>query len=106
MRNTSGKTKRSQATARSDSLIRLRLTKLEEALAVKELNEELLDANHNLLTRLIRMKEKSGERLDDNTLELVGRVRRILAEMQNPPPQRKHSDRTPQQSTVYISVHK
>jgi hypothetical protein len=85
-------------------VIRHELVKLEEALALKELNEELLDATHSLLVRTLQFCKKNRVPFDDGILALSSRVGRILGEIQNPPPQRKHPDRTPQESTVYLSV--
>jgi len=83
----------------NDSLIRDQLVKLEEALALKELNEELLDATHNLLMRTIQFCKRNGIPFDQGILRLNRSVIRLLQEIQNPPPQRKHPDRTPLDST-------
>ena len=94
-----------KTTSEDEHLLRINLVKLEETLALKELNDELLDANHNLLSRTIQFCRKNNIPIDNEMKALITRVRHILQEMQNPSPQRKHPDRTPQESTVYIFVH-
>jgi hypothetical protein len=57
-----------------DSILSLEVENLRELLRLKSLNDRLLDANQNLLSRLV----KSGLPLDPETESLILEVRKTL----------------------------
>lgn len=61
-----------------DSLLSLEVENLRELLRLKGLNDRLLDANHNLLLRLIGANQKRGLPLDPEMLALVSEVSKTL----------------------------
>jgi len=68
----------------NDSLLSLEVENLRELLRLKALNDRLLDANHNLLVRLVNLSGKSGISLDAETLALVSEVRSVLRQIGHP----------------------
>jgi hypothetical protein len=79
----------------SDTLLKLYHEKIAEVLALKELNERLLDASNNLLIRNIDFSRKNNLSVDPETKSLIAEVRSILHQMQSPTNlnnQNKHPD--------------
>jgi hypothetical protein len=64
-------------------------------LELKELNEFLLDKNHNLLLRLIKQCKVKKISVDVETMTLVCEVRRTLGMIHNFSPTFKHPNTTP-----------
>ena len=67
-----------------DTLLKIYTTKIQEALKLKELNEELLDHTHNLLIRTIQICRKNNIPIDHETRALIRNVTKILHQIQNP----------------------
>ncbi len=69
-----------------DSILKLELENLRELLRLKNFNNELLDANHNLLTRLVQLSESVKLPIDIETQGLLASVRHILDQIRNDQP--------------------
>ena len=87
-----------------DQALKIQLAgELKEILRIKRLNIDLMDALED--TVLFIVSRPGG--LDATNLRrlqsLIARVRQLHDEVS--PPQRKHRDRTPPESTVYTCVH-
>jgi predicted nucleic acid-binding Zn ribbon protein len=65
----------------NDSILELEVENLRELLRLKNINKELLDANHNLLTRLVQECDKNGVILAPEIEALVLRVKQIIREI-------------------------
>lgn len=65
----------------NDSILELEVENLRELLRLKNINKELLDSNHNLLTRLIHEYEKKGLVLEPEIEALVLRVKQVIREI-------------------------
>jgi hypothetical protein len=66
-----------------------------------ELNERLLDANQNLLLRLVALSRKSGLPIDVETMGLVATVRKTLHQIHEPPTIPRQPNETTEGSTKY-----
>lgn len=65
-----------------DSLLELEVQNLKELLRINSLNEKLLDANHNLMLRII---QKYRIPIDAETLALLSETKRVLHEINASP---------------------
>jgi len=62
----------------NDSILELEVENLRELLRLKNINKELLDANHNLMIRLISECAKNGLFVEPEIEALLTRVRQII----------------------------
>ena len=89
-------------------------SKLKELIVLKELNEELLEVTHNLLTRTIQMWKRNNMPIGYETKALLSEVRRALHNIHSIPRQQsteklqdkinRRDDRTLIRNTFYFHV--